>query len=92
MQDLGSKKLEKQIIELIAAKTIPMEIPDPNNPNALPREILVKASDSQLWQNSKAEEYFNRDLKGIRNFFRKKFLVQFEENDIPFEEISNKRI
>lgn len=42
--------------------------------------------------HSKAEEYFNRDLKGVRNFFRKKFLVQFEENDIPFEEISNKRI
>lgn len=58
--------LEKQIIELIAAKTIPMEIPDPNNPNALPREILVKASDSQLWQNSKAEEYLNFMRSDIR--------------------------
>lgn len=39
----------------------------------------------------KAQEYFERDLKGIRNFFRKKFLVQFEENDIKFEDICSKR-
>lgn len=58
--------LEKQILELIVNKTIHKKIPDPNDLNTPPKEILVEVRYSQSWQNSKAEEYFNFMRSDVR--------------------------